>query len=33
VLRRGIAEARSQQNAHAAGEMAEFLTSLGPLGE
>jgi hypothetical protein len=33
ILRRGIGEARTQQNAHAAGEMAEFLTSLGPLGE
>ncbi len=33
VLRRGIGAARQQQNAHAAGEMAEFLTSLGPLGE
>lgn len=33
ALRRGIAAAREQQNAHAAGEMAEFLTSLGPLGE
>jgi hypothetical protein len=32
VLRRGIGEARAQQNAHAAGEMADFLTSLGPLG-
>ncbi len=29
TLRRGIEEARLQQNAHAAGEMSEFLASLG----
>ncbi len=33
VLRDGIEQARSAGNAHAAGEMAEFLTSLGALGE
>ncbi len=33
VLRQGIEEARTQQNAHAAGEMSEFLASLGSLGE
>ncbi len=31
-LRDGIEAARGQGNAHAAGEMAEFLTSLGALG-
>jgi len=29
ILRDGIEQARSQSNAHAAGEMSEFLTSLG----
>ncbi len=33
ALRDGIEQARRQGNAHAAGEMAEFLTSIGPLGE
>ena len=33
VLRRGIEEARRQNNTHAAGEMSEFLASLGSLGE
>ncbi len=33
TLRDGIEQARRQGNAHAAGEMAEFLTSIGPLGE
>jgi hypothetical protein len=33
VLRTGIEEARRQNNQHAAGEMAEFLASLGSLGE
>ena|ERR1700722_16756569 len=33
ALREGIEQARQQGNAHAAGEMAEFLTSIGPLGE
>jgi hypothetical protein len=33
VLRDGIEAARQQGNAHAAGEMAELLTSLGSLGE
>jgi len=33
VLRDGIEEARRQRNDHAAGEMAEFLTGLGELGE
>jgi hypothetical protein len=33
VLRTGIDEARRVGNAHAAGEMAEFLASLGRLGE
>jgi hypothetical protein len=33
VLRDGIEQARLQGNAHAAGEMAGFLTSLGSLGE
>ncbi len=33
VLRTGIEEARRQSNQHAAGEMAEFLASLGSLGE
>lgn len=33
VLRTGIEQARAAGNAHAAGEMAEFLTSLGALGE
>jgi predicted Zn-dependent protease len=32
VLRDGIEEARRQNDAHAAGEMSEFLTSLGSLG-
>ena len=32
-LRNGIDEARNQGNAHAAGEMSEFLTSLGSHGE
>lgn len=33
ILRDGIEEARRQGNAHAAGEMSEFLASLGSLGE
>ena len=33
VLRDGIDRAREQGNAHAAGEMSEFLTRLGNLGE
>lgn len=33
VLRRGIDAARESGNAHAAGEMSEFLASLGALGE
>ena len=33
ALRDGIEEARRQDNSHAAGEMSEFLTSLGELGE
>ncbi len=33
VLRDGIDHARSQSNSHAAGEMSEFLTSLGQFGE
>jgi len=33
ILRRGIDEARRQNNAHAAGEMSEFLASLGSAGE
>lgn len=33
VLRRGIDEARRQGNAHAAGEMSEFLAGLGAAGE
>ncbi|MEZ6094695.1 MAG: hypothetical protein R3C03_10745 [Pirellulaceae bacterium] len=33
VLRIGIEEARRQGDMHAAGEMSEFLTSLGTLGE
>jgi hypothetical protein len=33
TLREGIEQARQQGNAHAAGEMAEFLTSLGSAGE
>lgn len=33
ALREGIEEARRQGEAHAAGEMAEFLASLGDLGE
>lgn len=33
MLRDGIEEARRQGNAHAAGEMSEFLASLGALGE
>jgi hypothetical protein len=32
-LRDGIEAARAQNNAHAAGEMSEFLTSLGSAGE
>ena len=32
-LRDGIEQARQQGNAHAAGEMSEFLASLGSLGE
>jgi hypothetical protein len=32
-LRDGIEAARNQGNAHAAGEMSEFLTSLGSIGE
>lgn len=32
-LRDGIAQARTQGDAHAAGEMSEFLASLGALGE
>jgi hypothetical protein len=33
ALREGIEAARGQGNAHAAGEMAELLMSLGPAGE
>jgi len=33
ILRTGIEQARVQGNDHAAGEMAEFLASLGALGE
>lgn len=33
VLRVGIEQARQQGNAHAAGEMSEFLAGLGALGE
>ncbi|MBX3424484.1 MAG: hypothetical protein KF688_02280 [Pirellulales bacterium] len=33
ILRNGIEAARAQGNAHAAGEMSEFLASLGELGE
>ena len=33
VLRKGIEEARKQNDHHAAGEMSEFLASLGALGE
>ena len=33
VLRVGIEEARKQGDSHAAGEMSEFLSSLGGLGE
>ena len=33
VLRDGIEEARRQGDSHAAGEMSEFLASLGSLGE
>jgi len=33
ILRSGIEAARQQNNAHAAGEMSEFLASLGSLGE
>ncbi|NOZ40408.1 MAG: hypothetical protein GXP24_09300 [Planctomycetes bacterium] len=33
VLRQGIEQARVQGDSHAAGEMSEFLTSLGELGE
>lgn len=32
-LRVGIEQARNQNDAHAAGEMSEFLTALGELGE
>jgi hypothetical protein len=33
ALREGVEEARRQGESHAAGEMAEFLASLGDLGE
>jgi len=33
ILREGIEAARTQDNAHAAGEMSEFLASLGAEGE
>ncbi len=33
VLRDGIDQARQQKNDHAAGEMSEFLASLGDMGE
>jgi len=33
VLREGIEQARGQADGHAAGEMSEFLASLGQLGE
>ena len=33
VLRDGIEQARAADNSHAAGEMSEFLASLGALGE
>lgn len=33
ILRDGIEQARSQNDSHAAGEMSEFLASLGSLGE
>ena len=33
ILRDGIEQARQQSNDHAAGEMSEFLASLGDLGE
>ena len=33
TLRRGIEAARQQNNSHAAGEMSEFLASLGQLGD
>jgi len=33
ILREGIEFARTEGNSHAAGEMSEFLTSLGALGE
>jgi hypothetical protein len=33
TLRDGIEQARRQGNAHAAGEMAEFLTSIGAMGK
>lgn len=33
ALREGIEHARQQGDAHAAGEMSEFLASLGPLGD
>ena len=33
ALRDGIEQARRQNNSHAAGEMADFLTSIGPLGD
>ena len=33
MLRNGIEQARQQGDSHAAGEMSEFLTSLGELGE
>ena len=33
ILRDGIEQARTQNDSHAAGEMSEFLASLGSLGE
>lgn len=33
ILRDGIEQARAQSDSHAAGEMSEFLASLGELGE
>ena len=33
ILRDGIEQARAQNDSHAAGEMSEFLASLGELGE
>jgi len=33
ILREGIEQARTQNDSHAAGEMSEFLASLGELGE